>query len=59
MGSGTTNIVAQRMSRQSIGIEIYPEYVAMVNSQFDKEPLTLLMSRKKLTESPQILQKLS
>ncbi|HQG53737.1 MAG TPA: site-specific DNA-methyltransferase, partial [Bacteroidales bacterium] len=26
MGSGTTNIVAQKMSRNSIGIEIVPEY---------------------------------
>ncbi|MDR3141792.1 MAG: site-specific DNA-methyltransferase [Tannerellaceae bacterium] len=26
MGSGTTNIVAQRMNRNSIGIEILPEY---------------------------------
>jgi DNA modification methylase len=26
MGSGTTNIVAQKMSRNSIGIEIIPEY---------------------------------
>ncbi|MDR2683866.1 MAG: site-specific DNA-methyltransferase [Prevotellaceae bacterium] len=31
MGSGTTNIVAQRMNRNSIGIEIQPEYFEMVN----------------------------
>ncbi|GHT10950.1 hypothetical protein AGMMS4956_03230 [Bacteroidia bacterium] len=32
MGSGTTNFVAQRMSRNSIGIEIMPEYCEMVNN---------------------------
>jgi len=30
MGSGTTNIVAQRMGRHSIGIEIVPEYYEMI-----------------------------
>jgi len=30
MGSGTTNIVAQRMNRHSVGIEIVPEYYEMV-----------------------------
>ncbi|MBP8958949.1 MAG: site-specific DNA-methyltransferase [Bacteroidales bacterium] len=30
MGSGTTNIVAQKMSRNSIGIEIVPEYYERV-----------------------------
>jgi DNA modification methylase len=33
MGSGTTNIVANRMRRNSIGIEILPEYYEMVKSQ--------------------------
>lgn len=33
MGSGTTNIVANRMRRNSIGIEILPNYCDMVNSQ--------------------------
>lgn len=32
-GSGTTLIVAKRMRRNSIGIEIVPEYVEMVKSQ--------------------------
>jgi site-specific DNA-methyltransferase (adenine-specific)/site-specific DNA-methyltransferase (cytosine-N4-specific) len=31
MGSGTTNIVAHRMNRNSIGIEIQPEYFEMIN----------------------------
>ena len=31
-GSGTTNIVAQRMARDSIGIEIKPEYFEMIKS---------------------------
>lgn len=33
MGSGTTLIVANRMQRNSIGIEIVPEYYAMVNKR--------------------------
>ncbi|MBN2394942.1 MAG: site-specific DNA-methyltransferase [Candidatus Atribacteria bacterium] len=33
MGSGTTNIVAQRMSRNSIGIEIIPEYYEKVKKE--------------------------
>ncbi len=33
MGSGTTNIVANRMQRNSIGIEIVPEYYKMVKTQ--------------------------
>lgn len=32
MGSGTTNIVAQRMGRDSIGIEIQEQYYDMVNN---------------------------
>lgn len=33
MGSGTTNIVAARMGRNSIGIEIVPEYHSMVRDR--------------------------
>ncbi len=35
MGSGTTNIVAQRMNRNSIGIDILPEYYYMVREKMD------------------------
>ena len=35
MGSGTTNIVATRMRRHSIGIEIVPEYYEMVRQQLE------------------------
>ena len=41
MGSGTTNFVAQRMGRNSIGIEILPEYYDMVKSELDKQEKTL------------------
>ncbi|MDO4569973.1 MAG: site-specific DNA-methyltransferase [Planctomycetia bacterium] len=34
MGSGTTNIVAERMGRKTIGIELLPEYFEMVQSHF-------------------------
>jgi site-specific DNA-methyltransferase (adenine-specific)/site-specific DNA-methyltransferase (cytosine-N4-specific) len=40
-GSGTTNFVAQRMNRNSIGIEILPEYYSMVKSELDKQEKTL------------------
>lgn len=42
MGSGTTNIVSQRMRRNSIGIEIMPEYYEMVKSRIEPVELYLL-----------------
>jgi len=36
MGSGTTNLVAKRMKRNSIGIEIAPEYYEMVRSRINQ-----------------------
>ncbi|WP_304143884.1 site-specific DNA-methyltransferase [Mesoflavibacter zeaxanthinifaciens] len=42
MGSGTTNFVAQRMNRNSIGIEILPEYYNMVKEQLEPTKLILL-----------------
>ncbi|MCB0515517.1 MAG: site-specific DNA-methyltransferase [Chitinophagales bacterium] len=44
MGSGTTNFVAQRMNRNSIGIEILPEYYNMVKEQLVPTQLILLES---------------
>ncbi|MDO4586330.1 MAG: site-specific DNA-methyltransferase [Planctomycetia bacterium] len=41
MGSGTTNIVAKRMGRSSIGIEIMPEYFQMVDKKMNDYPLLL------------------
>ncbi len=41
MGSGTTNIVANRMRRNSIGIEILPEYCEMVREQLSPVELYL------------------
>ncbi|MDR1984836.1 MAG: site-specific DNA-methyltransferase [Prevotellaceae bacterium] len=41
MGSGTTNIVAQKMKRNSIGIEILPEYYEMVSKIINQEKLTI------------------
>lgn len=35
MGSGTTNIVAARLNRNSIGIEIIPEYYSLVKERFN------------------------
>lgn len=42
MGSGTTNFVAQRMMRHSIGIEIQPDYYNMVNENIEPVKLVLL-----------------
>ena len=41
MGSGTTNLVAQRMMRNSIGIEIMPEYFNLVTTQIEAKKLPL------------------
>ena len=41
MGSGTTNIVANRMRRNSIGIEIVEEYYEMVKTQISHMELYL------------------
>ena len=42
MGSGTTNAVAKRMKRNSIGIEIVPEYFSMVKKELEAVELYLL-----------------
>ena len=42
MGSGATNIVAARMRRNSIGIELLPEYYDMVAAQISASELFLL-----------------
>lgn len=44
MGSGTTLNVANRMKRNSIGIDIVPEYYEMVRKQFQPVELYLLES---------------
>ncbi|MGH7886170.1 MAG: DNA-methyltransferase [Thermodesulfobacteriota bacterium] len=47
MGSGTTNLVAQRMNRNSIGIEIVEEYYEMVNNSIEVKKLVLLEDEEK------------
>jgi DNA modification methylase len=42
MGSGTTNLVSQRMRRNSIGIDIVPAYYEMVKKQIPPVQLYLL-----------------
>jgi site-specific DNA-methyltransferase (adenine-specific)/site-specific DNA-methyltransferase (cytosine-N4-specific) len=46
MGSGTTIIVANRMGRSSIGIEIIPEYVEMINERLAPLKGTLFEERE-------------
>ena len=45
-GSGTTNKVAQRMRRNSIGIEILHEYYEMVDSKLNKSELYICEDNK-------------
>lgn len=47
MGSGTTNIVANRMRRNSIGIELLQEYYEMVRSQISPVELYLFEGKAK------------
>ena len=47
MGSGTTNFVAQRMNRHSIGIEILPEYYDMVRKKIEPVSLVLFDAERK------------
>lgn len=50
MGSGTTLIVANRMKRNSIGIDIVPEYYEMVKRQLEPVELYLLEPKVKYEE---------
>lgn len=47
MGSGTTNIVANKMRRHSIGIEILPEYCEIVTKQISPVELYLFEEQEK------------
>ena len=47
MGSGTTLLVANKMKRNSIGIEIVPEYYKMVKNQLKPVELYLLEPKAK------------
>jgi len=47
MGSGTTNIVANRMRRNSIGVELHPEYYEMVRAQISPAELYLFEGKAK------------
>ncbi len=47
MGSGTTLIVANRMKRNSIGIDVVPEYYEMVRKQLQPVELYLLEPKAK------------
>ncbi|MGQ0540266.1 MAG: DNA-methyltransferase [Blastocatellia bacterium] len=49
-GSGTTLFVAQQMNRQSIGIEIVPEYCEMISEQLSQNGQLNLFSEKSIDE---------
>lgn len=46
MGSGTTVVVAKRMDRSAIGIEIVPEYLKIVKSKLEPYKNTLFEKRE-------------
>ncbi len=48
MGSGTTNIVANRMKRNSIGIEIVPEYFEMVKKEIQTSRIIFIRTKNKI-----------
>lgn len=50
MGSGTTNIVAQKMHRNSIGIDILPEYYEKVRDRL--EPIKLVLFESNIDYEP-------
>jgi DNA modification methylase len=51
MGSGTTNIVANRMKRNSVGIEIVPEYYEMVKKEIQPVELYLMDPKEKYEQT--------
>jgi DNA modification methylase len=51
MGSGTTNIMANRMKRNSVGIEIVPEYYEMVKREMQPVELYLMESKEKYEQT--------
>ena len=51
MGSGTTNAMAQKLRRNSIGVEIVPEYYELVKSQLQPVQLYLLEPNGKYESS--------
>ncbi len=51
MGSGTTNIVANRMRRNSIGIEVVEDYYKLVKSQISPVQLFLFAEKAKYEQS--------
>lgn len=51
MGSGTTLFVANRMRRNSIGIEVVPEYYRMVQNELQPVALYLLEPKQKYGET--------
>ena len=46
MGSGTTNIVANQLNRQSVGIEILPEYFEEVKKYFSNIPCNIFSAEQ-------------
>jgi site-specific DNA-methyltransferase (adenine-specific) len=51
MGSGTTNIVANKMRRNSIGIEVVADYYELVKSQISQVGLYLFEEKAKYGQS--------
>ena len=45
-GAGTTGLVASRLGRSFIGIELNPEYIALAERRLAKDPLLIKMARQ-------------
>ena len=52
MGSGTTNIVAAKLNRNSIGIELLPEYYDLVKTAFNKTSIIKQNSHGQAVNKP-------
>lgn len=47
MGSGTTNLVAKSMGRNSIGIDVIPAYYEMVLEKINPKQLSFMEDKNK------------
>ncbi|WP_180256199.1 DNA methyltransferase, partial [Enterobacter hormaechei] len=54
-GSGTTGVVAMKLDRNYVGIELNPEYVDLANNRLKKEQRNLLQSGENSNHALQLL----
>ncbi|MEA7169387.1 site-specific DNA-methyltransferase, partial [Salmonella enterica subsp. enterica serovar Virginia] len=54
-GAGTTGVVALKLDRSYVGIELNPDYIELAKNRIKKEQSVLLKSRKNANHSFQLL----